>query len=276
MKNLTIFIPSSGRVDKQTTFKGLPDSWLKNTMIVVNANELGIYQKAFGDHVVCPTPETSLGINPKTSGICAARQWILQNTLTKYCLMLDDDMTFGVRSEGKLIKATKEDIGGMISLLESWLDEGFIHVGISARQHNFTTEEAFVEVARMNNAYAFNAPKVLEAGARFDRLKVMEDFDLTLSLLEAGFPNRVTYQYCWGQRCSGDAGGCSQWRTSEIQEEAARNLYRLHPASVKVVTKKSKEAWGGLSSKERVDVIISWKKAFELSKRKGQKISDFL
>jgi len=227
--------------------------------------------------VVTPTPETSVGINPNTSGIAAARQWILQNTPTKYCLMFDDDMTFGVRRDGKLKKAEKEDIGDMISLLESWLDEGFIHVGISARQHNFTTEADFVDIARMNNAYAFNAAKVLEAGARFDRLRVMEDFEITLTLLEAGFPNRVTYQYCWGQRCSGDSGGCSQWRTSETQAEAAQSLYRLHPASVKVVTKASKAAWGGFSSNTRTDVIISWKKAFELSKRKGKPgISDFL
>ena len=91
----------------------------------------------------------------------------------------------------------------------------------------------------------------------------MEDFDVTLSLLELGYPNRITYKYAWGQGRSGDDGGCSLYRTSEMQKNAAIRLAEFHPRTVKVVNKRSKTKWGGLDSEVRVDVIVNWKKAFK-------------
>jgi hypothetical protein len=74
----------------------------------------------------------------------------------------------------------------------------------------------------------------------------------------------VLFEYCWNQRDSGATGGCSTYRTAEMQAEAARRLAELHPNFVKVVTKKSKDtstSWKNM--KERVDVIVYWRKALE-------------
>lgn len=268
---LSIFIPTAGRADKQTTLSCLPDDRLEFTRLVVNHDEFETHAELYGEQlVVCPTPETSVGIDFSLNGVSPVRQWILRNSPTKYCFMADDDMIFNIRKEGvKLKRASKGDVSRMLDLLVSWLDEGFIHVGVSSRQHNFTFEEDYVEIARMNNAYAFNAPAVIAAGARFDRLEMMEDFDVTLTLLELGYPNRVTYKYCWGQRGSGTVGGASRYRTSAGQKRDANKLRRLHPNSVKVVKKTSKEAWVGFDSNERTDVIISWQDAFRLKCRPG-------
>jgi hypothetical protein len=168
------------------------------------------------------------------------------------------------------------EIGGMINLLYKWLRDGFVHVGISSRNGNNRIEADYVDVARMNNAYAYDREAVLACGARFDRLKVMEDFDITLTLLEKGYPNRVTYEYAWGQRRSGDEGGCSLYRNDEMQREAALELARLHPGLVKIVEKESKEAWGGFESSTRTDVNIQWKKAFERGSRTGKGIMEFV
>jgi hypothetical protein len=92
----------------------------------------------------------------------------------------------------------------------------------------------------------------------------MEDFDLTLQLLRLGKPNRVFFEYCWNQRDSGATGGCSKYRTPEMQSDAAHRLAEMHQGFVKLVTKKSKDtstSWKGM--KERVDVIVSWRKALE-------------
>jgi hypothetical protein len=138
-------------------------------------------------------------------------------------------------------------------------------VGISARQGNQHKEEDIVECTRMMNAYAFNTEVLKNNNIRFDKTKVMEDFHVTLSLLELGYKNAVIYSHCWNQRSSGAAGGCSTYRTPKMQADAANQIAKLHAPFVKVVTKESKSSWKGME--ERTDVIIYWKKCFEASKR---------
>jgi hypothetical protein len=96
----------------------------------------------------------------------------------------------------------------------------------------------------------------------FDRLKVMEDFDFTLTLLENGGRNAVTLDYVWNQTGSNQPGGCSDYRTAEVQAKAAKELAKLHPGVVKVVEKEviGKTSWGGM--KTRTDVRIQWRKAY--------------
>ena len=55
-------------------------------------------------------------------------------------------------------------------------------------------------------------------------------------------------------------GGCSTYRTMELQGAAAEKLAAKHHPFVKVVIKKTKTAWGGA---ERKDVIVQWKKAYQ-------------
>jgi hypothetical protein len=123
----------------------------------------------------------------------------------------------------------------------------------------------------MMNAYAYHTGRlrslVDEGVIELGRVPVMEDFDLTLQLLRAGFPNRVSYEFCWNQRGSGSEGGCSTYRTGEMQAAAARRLAELHPDFVKVVTKSSKSNWKQGDMQERVDVIVQWRKAFEAGRR---------
>ncbi len=265
--SMHIYIPSLSRADRQFTVGNLPKSWRRRTHIVVTENEYDEYQELHGDMVIS-TPVT---------GIAETRQWILENAESRYVLFLDDDMSFSYRYSGtKMKKSSPKEVKKMLSLLEEWLSEGFVHVGISARGGNNRVEAEYTEITRMNNSYAYNVEKYLKTGIRFDRLKVMEDFDVTLSLLEKGFPNRVTYQYAWGQRKSGDAGGCSLYRTAEVQKKAAHALSKLHPGLVKVIQKECKKVWTGIDSKYRTDVIISWKKAYKPKRQKNRGIAKFL
>lgn len=257
-----IYIPTLGRPNKQETLKHIPNKLMEKVRLVVNKEEYGMYCERVSKKML-------MVVEKKVTNIGQVRQYIIENSLNDFSLFFDDDMSFGVRKEGKLKKAEKIDVYGMYKLLLSWLEEGIAHVGVSQRFGNNRITEDYLEVTRMNNVYAYNTKIVNKEKIRFDRLPIMEDFDMTLSLLAAGYKNRVSYKYCWGQGKSGDRGGCSTYRTSEMQKEAAIALSKLHPGIVKIKAKKGKEEWGGINSLYRTDVNILWKKAFKEKERKG-------
>jgi len=271
VKHVHIYIPTFDRWNEQKTLESIPKKWLERTWLVVDYGEARHYRERYGDRVI---------VTPKhICKIATTRQWIMENPKDRYVVMLDDDLTFSMR-KGKGIKLSRcepEDLNGMFQLLRKWMkEEEYMHVGISRQGGNNHVEENHIDVHRMNNAYAYDAKRFREAGVRFDRLLVMEDFDVTLSLLRMGYPNRVTYKYAWSQKASGAQGGCSSYRTREVQADAARKLSELHPGCVRVVEKTSKSGWEGM--KTRKDVVISWKKAYEHGKNKTKKggISSFL
>lgn len=284
LKNIGIFIPSYQRANKQVTYESFPVKLRKAIRVVCakddpqNKKYLKNWKKVLP--VECPL-----------KGIGATRQWILEqcykNKFCKYVFMFDDDMKFGVRDSSLSIKECDgDDIYNMIKLLYSWMRDGFVHVGISQRFGNNRIEDDFVEITRMNNAYAFDVTKMIELnkkhGVGFNELEkkynngkplVMEDFHMTLRLLRLGFKNRVTYKYCWSQAKSGDSGGCSTYRDDELQDKSAKLLHKEHPLFVSVVKKESKEVWGGFKSNIRTDVNIQWKKCFGYDKK--SKITSF-
>lgn len=136
----------------------------------------------------------------------------------------------------------------------------YAHVGLSARQGNNHESQPVAECRRMFNAYIYDLERVRAAGVTPGRLPVMEDFDLTLQLLRKGLPNAVIYRWCWNQPGSNAPGGCSQYRTAEMQASAAARLAELHPGLVRVVDKETAN-WQGMH--KRKDVTIYWKKAYE-------------
>ena len=275
---IAIYIPSHRRPEKQRTFNFIPKRLIKNTFIVVDKKDFKRYKELYGSNVIeCPE-----------KGICKTRQWILENSKRKYALMLDDDMDFSVRNEElKLHRCSPKEFAEMVMLLEGWLEEGLVHVGISQRFGNNRIEEDYLEVTRMNNAYAYNCEKMIELKEKhnvsFDSLEnkhgkqlVMEDFLVTLSLFQLGFKNRVTYKYVWSQNQSGADGGCSLYRTSKMQKESAILLAQKFPRYVRVVKKESSKVWKGFDSKVRIDVIIQWKKSFNEKGRANGGIRSWL
>lgn len=210
--------------------------------------------------MVCP---------PRCDNIGKVRQFIVDRhdvkKLGPKILMLDDDLNFSKRRKDdpkKFEIVVPSDFTAMLKRIEKLLDR-FAHVSIRHREMAHEAEETEYCV-RALRALAYDVKVLRENKVRFDRLTVMEDFDVTLRLLRLGFPNAVIADYVQNQRGSGNAGGCSTYRTLEVQAEGARMLAAAHPDFVKIVTKKTKGAWGG---GERTDVKISWKKAYLSSER---------
>ena len=277
---MLIAIPSRGRSDwkKQVTLRNFMTMKSKRHVVlcVPNSKEEGRKYRNNVLSVIEERMNLSVAYVPEThDGIGHTREWILTELATQYkeqyVLMFDDDLDFCYRPDMKdPALETIKDLAlfeHMLISLERWLIEGFVHVGIAARQgsNHFLGPEPYRDAARMMNAYAYDTHALKELNIELGRLPVMEDFDLTLQLLRKGYPNRVAYQYVWNQRGSGAEGGCSSYRTSELQTKSAQLLQQYHPEYVTLVTKTAGSVWKGME--EREDVIVQWARAYEDGKR---------
>lgn len=267
-KSIRIYIPTRGRMGKarQSTLREFLQYSDHEPILVCPPEEYNAHKRYYGKVMKC-----------KRVGIGPTRQWILDNSSADVVFMVDDDMRFSYRPKANITKLERlTNLNPLVELVLKTVEvDGFIHGGLGSRQGNnyrdFRTHRRGVmtedghcvqDCERANNVHFMNREAVNAQGVRMDCLKVMEDFHFTLSLLLKGFPNRIIHDYVWNQEASGKTGGCSLYRTPQIQGEAAEELAAAFPDFVKVAIKKSKEtsqSWKGF--KERKDVNIRWVKA---------------
>lgn len=253
LDDVQIVIPSSGRPTRQITLTSFP--WGINVYVAMPVDEVDNYVAANNVIRELPVPN-------RIKGISKTRQWLMENCKHRYLLMLDDDMVFFHRPNMKSPKLLKlKHIDVLLAAWHSYMNE-FAHVGLSARQGNNNEVKEIATCRRMFNAYMYDMKVINKVNPVLGRLPVMEDFDLTLQLLRAGYPNGMIYKWCWNQSGSNAEGGCSQYRTNKMQAAAARKLAELHPGFVKVVEKQSKN-WQGMET--RLDVRVQWAKAYKNS-----------
>ncbi len=249
---MRIFIPTYGRSDNQVTWNNIPHAVRFRTHLVVQEREEQLYDDKY-PLIVLPDNIFTIG---------ATRQWLVDNYADEKILMLDDDLDFAVRRSDEPTKfraAFDGDILQMLDTIQQSMDEGFKMVGVSGREGANRDTSQFKEVTRQLRIHALDAGFFKYHNIRFDRIPYMEDFDATLQLLELGYPNRVLNGWVHNQRGGSNApGGCSTTRTIDAHNEAAKRLHMLHPKYVRVVHKESGN-WGDA----RLDVNISWKKAYE-------------
>jgi hypothetical protein len=277
---MLIVIPTSGRSDpkKQVTLRNFIDMKSQREIVLcIPRNERISHVNKIRD-IRDRHPKLKLTVEyvpDEYYGISHTRKWIMTEYAAsreeRHILMLDDDMDFCYRPDMRdpTLETIKDPIRfeAMFQMLEQWLAEGFVHIGIAARQgsNHFLGPEGYRDVGRMMNAYAYDTIALKEIGIEFGRIPVMEDFDLTLQLLRKGYPNRVSYQYVWNQRGSGAEGGCSKYRTAEMQTQAAELLQQYHPNFVTLVTKETGSVWKDME--ERSDVNVQWQRAYEEGKQ---------
>ena len=256
---MIIAIPSTRRAGKQLTWKNLSAAGRAQTIVVVPEGE----EQAYGCRI--PAPQVH-GIPVR--GIGHTRQWILeyaaQHSDDGKVAMFDDDLRFTVRRQDDPTKfrlPTEQDVDAMLHRLSVLLDT-HIHASIAVRQGANRKTEPTLYNERMLRVLAFDARKTLAAGVDYGRLEVMEDFDVTLTLLRKGHPCAIVNDYAQDQVASNAPGGCSTYRDFGMQERSALMLAELHAPFVTVVEKKTPN-WGKFGGGVRKDVIIQWKRAFD-------------
>lgn len=260
---MDIIIPSSGRPDRQPTLEQIARAGLK-PVLVVQLHEFEVYFARWGHlAMVVPLPAHITTIAP-------TRQFILEHVgdCDRFC-MVDDDLWFYTRREDDPTKLTeltpfalRQGFDTLDDLLKPDMVRHVAHAGFAAREGANRNTDEFLYNTRIMRVLAYRRSTLVDENIRFDAVEVMEDFHVALSLLEKGYGNIVANNWCHNQAGSGAQGGCSAWRTPELQARAAHRLAELHPGLVRVVEKETKTAWGG---GVRTDVVVQWKKAFERS-----------
>jgi hypothetical protein len=247
------------------TLEWIPRGLLQKTILLVNRKEFKEYRDRYSDLV--RVQQTAV------EGISKTRQYAITHIADREevecILMLDDDMRFYKRpdmSKPGLVKSTPGQVRAMLDKMAGFsMLPNFFACGLSARQGNNHIDKRWIDNTRMMNAYAINVTALRKEKVKFSETQVMEDFWVTLNMLTRGYKNRVLYEFCWNQNGSNDSGGCSSYRTAKVQAGAAMKLHREFPDFVKLVTKTAiaPKYWEGM--KERTDVRIQWKKAYESS-----------
>lgn len=264
---LPIYIPSRSRWSQVSqgyafTTNSLDQQVLAQTALVVPEEQYTAYQSAV-DRLAEERRYQILSC--PAEGIAETRRWIgeyAQRQGQPKFLMLDDDLRFYIRPTIEafyLYDTTPEETRTMIRAVECLLDV-YEHVSISAREGNNRYTQLRTENTRTLRALAYQTTAFLACA--HGRVPVMEDFDVNLQILERGGRNCCYAGFAQGQRATQMPGGCSDYRTLERHEAAARELAALHPQVVRLRTKKNKTNVGGFG--ERTEVTIYWKKAASL------------
>lgn len=268
IKDTIIVINSSNRVDKVVTPTLFPDDVIE-WVIAVPFDQFDKYNEKFPDKVVA-IPENIAQELP------AQRQWAMEyyGKTFDYIWLCDDDLQFFKRNDELLLrKSNTEEIEEMFHAMRKHL-ETIPMVGISTRLGNNRITEDFDEINRCTRCYAMSSKAFKEVGAVFNPIPKFccEDFHMTLCFLEKGYSNRILHTFAQEDVGGSNAdGGCSLYRTAEIQKTSSFWLSENHP-SVKIKGKYSKGSWGLQELADgrnyRVDVLVGWKSAFKPRKEK--------
>jgi hypothetical protein len=256
---MTVYIPTLGRIDKQITAKSLHEAGVDYRLVARPHEAEKLFQAGYK---VIAEPDTL----PK--GIGHTRQFIMEYVQNEpHVIMMDDDLVFAVRGKRDdnplyLSPAEPSDITAMVHWLRLSTEDDtpYAMAGISSREGNNRKEGRQSENTRIMRVFSINRKKFQNSGANFTSLKVMEDFDVTLTMLMAGYKNIENHMFTNNQPGSNLAGGCKEYRTLEVQAEAAKSLAQKYPGFVQTVQKETKTSWGGAI---RTDVKIYWKKAYQ-------------
>lgn len=267
------FIPSMARSHDQSIMAGpvvdMSERARRNTMYVVPEDEVLLYRQSldrcgFTDVGVLACPARGIAATRLAIGETASEMGY-----TTF-VMLDDDIRFLVRKSEdawNLRQADSSEVDEMFDHVEEWLNRGFAHVGVSAREGNNVAgvggRDLRNECTRTIRFLAYRTDDFL--GVEHGRVEVMEDFDVNLQLLEQGKPNVSLFWWSQGQKMTNAPGGCSTYRSHEVHERSAHRLAELHPRYVKLRQKKNKTDADGFGT--RTEVTIMWKQCYEENRK---------
>lgn len=272
MKDLTIFIPTRGRIDKQVTLASLPKELLDRVVLVAPKEEVKALRQLHSNVVAQPS---------SVINIAQKRAWIIKHLCdTDKLLMMDDDLYWNSRqvtdANGKeqfvkeffddergktrLLLANPKHVVAAVKEFSKYLDK-YAHAGFGSRMGNSRIPEATRTTTRMMHALGY-VTNIAKKEIVFNRINQKEDFDYTLQLLRKGFNNIVIHHTFVETKGYGMAGGCKEEREAVGHDDSAYRLAELHPEFVSVVERNYKT---GIPRKE---VVVQWKKAYE-SHRSG-------
>lgn len=252
--NYTIAIPSRARADKITNGKFYP--LFKNTCALnyfVRQEELRAYE---GEGLkVTPVPDYF--------NIAQKRHLMLQLAIAKgyeYLFIADDDIIFGVRRDDDIKKFRQMEESDVKDFLN-------LHMRICGREHPIVHPILRMHGDKKKYMYEKNCPAIRfvcyhvptfqSEAIRIDGLGTvfMSDRYAQLSMLDRGYTSIALAKYTVDDNGTNAKGGCSEYRTPELQSEAAKKLSEAFPTNVSLRWKHN-----GQWDERRLDCTIQWKK----------------
>ena len=227
---MLVAIPSKGRPGRVKSQAVIPSA-----RVYVPETEAEAYERA-GTKNVVPVPAS-------VRGITATRNYILDTAYDPRVVMIDDD----VKDHGwnrayahnwrkhKLTEA--QWLQEWAKLFDVTADIGFRIWGVAT-----TGEGRAVYPYRPFIWHTYVTASCMgmfaDAGLRFDeRFPVKEDYELCLRCLkEDGGVVGARYLF-WDNAHWTDDGGCKDYRTQAIEEDAIRRLMRMYPGMIRRVTR---------------------------------------
>lgn len=260
---MEIYVPSLSRFERSTTLERLEGNWDKDkTYLVVREDQFKDYKPLAKKHKVTLLP-------CPVKGIANTRLFCGRHAKDTF-IMFDDDLRFNVRYRDsvRLYVSTDEEVVKMLNMCAKKL-KTYAHVAVSARFGNNSLQWPYVENSRPLRALGYQKKPFLSC--EHGRVTVMEDFDVTLQLMKKGYKNCIITCYAQGQEKTQAKGGCSDYRTHQVQEESAKLLQKFHPECVNLI-QTNKTSMGEFG--QRTDVKIYWQRAYKLSTLQKRSLYD--
>lgn len=262
---MNLYIMTRGRIGEQRTYASIPYSWRDKCFLVVPQEEHEQHFTLGGDDdfgkaiPTIPVPFTVTNYSQKM-------QWILQDGMEdgeECCVILDDDLVFSRQVlKDNNTRVGLETIQGSECerLLALWgymeiLLEDTALVGVHPRQMGHIQKPPFNENGKVICVQGINRRMVGDI-PDIAKFPILSDVVLNATLLARGQGNKIitTFFQDWGS-CNAP-GGCSLYRTPEMQAEACYWLEERFGPYIKAVEKEAKDGWlGG----KRVDFRGQWK-----------------
>jgi hypothetical protein len=174
-------------------------------------------------------------------GIRDTRNWILDFHQKVYSedpkiVMLDDDIELYIRHENgkQFYKADSAAWPRFIAELDKMLDV-YAHGGVVEKYMSQQQPRNFRENGRYTHVLAYNlnlfpAASELPAPLKMEA-EVGEEQDLNIALLLHGKPSFQLTEWAWYDKQYAP-GGCTEWRTDEVEIEAGKFLEKKYPGIV--------------------------------------------
>lgn len=256
---MNLYIMSRGRAGRTTTQKWIPKSWQNRTFFIVPIGEVNDYIRFNKDVGVLPAPTTVTNYSQKV-------QYILDGEfLDKHpkAVILDDDLVFSEKSDPSrptsLISVKDpERLVRLYEYMEALLDH-FALVGVHPRQNGNLAKTPHTQNGRIICIQAINRRMI--GNVKVDQQPILADVVLNCTLLARGQPNALITTFFQDHGPCQAPGGCSLYRTPDMQRAAVEYLASRFPAYVKVVERHPKVAkWMGDT---RYDYTCQWKLLYE-------------
>lgn len=266
---MNIYIMSRGRAGRVNTLKWIPKAWRSRTYIVVGAGEFKAYHIAgLGWDQIIEAPVWVSNYSQKF-------QWILdglpvviggdydvEKTDTQdKAVIIDDDLVFSSRSDplapNSLIsikdpEATVDMWEGIESLLEE-----YALVGVHPRQMGQHAARPYVLNGRIICLQGVNRRMIGQV--KVDQFPILADVVLNCTLLARGQANAILTTHFQDHGPCQAPGGCSTYRTHDMQRRAVEYLAGRFPGFVKVVERTTKDKWLANEQGVRYDYTCQWK-----------------